>query len=178
MFHFTIFAANEGEISPSDFTSVTFFGVCKLKRPTMAQRIMRQRLESTRKVRWYERVFGSSRGLILTVFGATELIRPSLMEEYASMRSLVSSGSMNATELNRHLERILAGGARDEWLTLTFFGACVDGSIKPGKQLKALDAGRKAGLISDRHHSQLRDVIDAPVTTSAALLGRMAGEPA
>ena len=178
MFHLTIFAANEGEISPSDFTSVTFLGACDLKRPTMAQRIMRLRSKRNRGTRWYERILGTSRGLILTIFGVTELHRPSLMEEYASMRSLISSGSMTPPELRQCLDRILAGGARDDWLTLTLFGVCCEGKFKLEAQLKALDAGCKTGLISDDHHRQLRDVIAAPVTTTAALLGRLAAEPA
>jgi hypothetical protein len=178
MFHITVFAANEGEISPSDFTSVTFMGVAELKRPTMAQRIMRIRSERQRKRGWYERLMGRSRGLILTIFGITELQRPSLMEEYSAMRSLISSGAVTSAEFGQLLERLLAGGARDEWLTLTFFGACGEASWKREKQIKALNAGHNTGQLSSTHLNQLRGIIDAPVATSAALIGRLAMEPA
>ncbi len=174
MFHLTFFAANEGEISPSDFTSVTFMGATELKRPTMAQRIMRLRGERQRKRGWYERLMGRSRGLILTAFGITELHRPSLMEEYSAMRSLIASGALTPAELNQLLERLLAGGARDEWLTLTFFGACGEATFKRERQLKALNAGHNTGQINSEHLNQLRDVIDAPVATSAAVIGRLA----
>ena len=41
MFHYTIFAGSEAQMSPKGFTAVTLFGGAELKRPTLAPHPLR-----------------------------------------------------------------------------------------------------------------------------------------
>ena len=177
MFHYAIFGSTEGEIPANHrFSAVTLFGHCRLKRPTLAQRLQNVRSKGTaRKRSWFDRLAGSDRGLIMTIFGATEVEAPTLMEEYSAMRSMFAAGTLRIDECQSLAERL---GADEEWAALTVFGVCTTTQAKRARQAKALDAGVKAGLISREHRLQLDELITAPTGTAAAVLARLAAQPA
>ncbi len=176
MYHYTFFGATEGSITTDGFSSICIFGYCRLVRPTLAERILQERHKPSQEQpkSWFEQMSTSDRGFVLTVFGGTEIVPPTLMEEYAALRNLLESGSVSQAECRNLTETLLRGQRKDEWLTLTAFAACTKSRQSRGKELKALEAGERAGRISKAHRSQLDGLIGAPESTVADVLGQLA----
>jgi hypothetical protein len=174
-FHYAIFGSTEGDITAERFSALTLFGATFLRRPTLAQRIQDLRAGRIERPGLLRRLAGTDRGLILTLFGATEIRSPTVIEEYTALRNLVQSGSMTAAECRDLLNRV---DLRDNYVAFTLFGACTSGRLARNKQLKALEASEKAGVLDGDERRTLTDLIDAPLATSADVLGRLIARPA
>ena len=175
MFHYSIFAAADGDLPSKGFTALTLCGFSRLRQPTLAQRIQDRQRIRTRKRSWLERISGSDRGTVLTVFGITEIVEPTLVEEYAALRSLVASGAIAPDAIRAVLDDV---GARDDWVAMTLVGICTRSKASRQKQVKALDSAEKSGLIPQNHRQQLDGLIGSPTTAAAGVLGRLATAPA
>ena len=178
MFHFTIFGRSEAHMPPSGLFSMTVFGGTTLRRATLAQRALELEVESARRQTWLQRVTDSSRNTALTLFGTTEVMEPTLMEEYSALTSVIATRAIAADELARRL-RVLSESVRDEELTtLTVFGGFLHRRPSLRKQFQALENGEKAGLISKAHRRRLDDVADAAPSACTAVLGGLVAEMA
>jgi hypothetical protein len=178
MFHCTIFAGTEAQMPADGFSAFTFFGVAELKRPTLAQRAMTKERTPPRRRRWWDSLSGRHQNSIVTVFGATELTKPTLMEEYSALRGLLTTGAIGKEELTRRLRTLHERDADTDLSTLTLFGIFEDSTPGRAKQVKALASGAKAGLIPEEHRRRLDEVADAPRSTGIQVLGDLVTEMA
>lgn len=178
MFHFTIFGASEARMPPRGLFCITICGATVLRRPTLAQRILNRELDPPQNTSWFKRVTDSSRNAALTLFGATEVELPTLMEEYSSLCSLIATHALDRSELAGQLRAIAAQDRAEDITTVTLFGAFEQTRPSAKKQLKALANGEKAGLIPPSHRQRLDEVADAPPATSIAALGDLVAEMA
>jgi hypothetical protein len=175
MFHITLFGGTEGVLPVSDFVSLTLFGGTELRRPTLAQRMLRLRDVRRQAPSVWRRLFQLDKNVIVTIFGATEILAPTVMDEYADLKRITSAGVL-APEEGRHLLAELAdrGGAHDLFSAITLFGGCSVETPKPAEERKALESGRHAGLIGDREHAVLDQVIGRSESAIASALGQLA----
>jgi len=175
MFHITMFGGTEGVLPVSDFVSLTFFGGTELKRPTLAQRMLRLRDLRRQAPSAWRRIFQFDKNVIVTIFGSTEIYAPTVMDEYADLRRVIASGVL-APDEGRQLLAELAdrGGAHDLFSAITLFGGCSVETPKPAEERKALESGRQAGLIGDREHAVLDQVIGRSESAIASALGQLA----
>ncbi len=178
MFHYTIFAGSEAQMSPKGFTAVTLFGGAELKRPTLAQRVLTLEDEEPSSDGWWTRLTDPSRNTVLTMFGSTELLQPTLMEEYSALRSLISTGVLTPADLQTRLRTLLAREKKQDMTTITLFGAFEDTMPSRKRQLKALAQGEKAGLIPPNHRQRLDEVADAAPANGVEVLGQLVAEMA
>ena len=177
MFHFTLFSGSDAQVPVSGLTAVTIFGGADLKAPTLAQRVIA--LDDAPPPRgWWQQMTDSRRNTVLTIFGATELVQPTLMEEYAALRALLASGTMTRDELRERLRSLATSERSLDVSAITLFGVYEEARPGRKKQLKALENGEKAGLISAPHKRRLDDVADAPANTGIEVLGELVVEMA
>lgn len=176
MFYYTIFAGSEARMTARGFTAVTLFGGAELTRPTLAQRILARETPRRKPENWWERLSQRDDNFVFTLFGSTEIIEPTLMEEYAALRGLISTGSLNPEVIRNRLRELLSEEGDRDLTTLTIFGGFSDQRPKRSIQVKALDDGERAGIISNVHRRRLDDVVDATPTLGAEVLGDLVAE--
>ena len=179
MLQYTIFGGSDGQIAPRGFSAVTLYGYSRLTRPTLAQRILNLKQGPPPKPKsWWERAGRSDRALILTVFGMTEIINPTLMEEYSALRSLLATDAVTPDECRELTLRILRGDGKDDFITFTVFGACYTKKHPRSAEEQALDAAESAGAIPRAHRVRLGLAVGAPPSTVVDVLSQLAAEPA
>jgi hypothetical protein len=175
MIHLTLFGGTDAEIAPGTFTAFTMFGGAELKRPTLAQRIMQRRREKGRKLGFRERWFGRDRSLVITIFGGTDILAPTIMEEYAALRNLVQSGVLSKAECRDLIQEIASGDdERGEISRITFCGGCGFESPKPKIEHRALDAAESARIINAQTRRELEKAIGCPSNTAASVVAAVA----
>lgn len=160
MFHLALFSGTEGVLSPRGGTAFVLFGSAELRTPTLAQRLVYARERAKRPLSRMDRLLGRDQWLLITLFGGTEMIRPTLVEELAALRGLMSSGGVSRTELQGLADASisppdLVGGLS----TLTLFGACVVARPSPKKEIAAIDRAAKAGEVDPRARPALESLI-------------------
>jgi hypothetical protein len=175
MFHLTMFGASAVDMAPAGFFCVSLFGHTSVQRPTLARRVLFQRARAGREPSALQRLFGSDRNTVFTVFGATEILVPTLVQEYAALRRLVGSRSIGAEECRMHLDVLAQGGAeRDLYTSLTLFGYCGVTRPSQNRERKALEAAVQNGTIEPRTREELAAMIGAPEPAVIDGLGRIA----
>ncbi|MCC6785885.1 MAG: hypothetical protein IT457_23760 [Planctomycetes bacterium] len=178
MFHFCLFAGTEGEMPPAGMTAITIFGGSELRRPTLAREIGAWRARRGMPRSRWRWLFGSDENLIVTIFGATCVVEPTLVEEYAAMASLVRSGQVTGEELPSLLDGLESQiGGRDSYRTLTLFGGCVVRRRSPSRERKALDAAVANGGLDHRTRSWLETLVEAPRGVRWRALGELVANP-
>lgn len=171
MIHLTLFGGTESEIAPGTFTAFTMFGGAELKRPTLAQRIMQRRRDKGRKLGFRERWFGRDRSVVITIFGGTDILAPTIMEEYAALKNLVQSGVLSRTECRDLVQEIASGDdERGEISRVTFCGACGFASPKAKVEHRALAAAESARIISSQTRRELEKAVGCPSSTTASVV--------
>ena len=174
MFHVTLFAGTEGEIPPAGFTSLTAFGGAELRRPTLASQLLDLKNRGYRKPTRWARFMGTDKNLILTVFGATVLLAPTVVEEYAALAGLMRSGTLSPGECTALLDRLAANdGEPSICRTLTLFGVCVTRHPSAAKERKALEAASKTGAVSSAIRRALDEIVGSPPGAKARALGHL-----
>jgi hypothetical protein len=174
MFHVCIFSGSETSIPPGGFTSITLFGSTELRLPTLADRLVRWRNREARETSFWGWLSGADRGLILSVFASTELIRPTILEEFAALRSLLETRAIDARELPDLLEDLLREGSHDDWTTLSLFAGCTVEQPERDVEMQAIHAAHRAGMFDDKIRSALRSLVGTPHGAAARALGRIA----
>lgn len=175
MIHFTAFGATEAEISPNGFTALTVFGAAEFRRATLAQRIMHRRREKGKKRSWWDRWLGRDRSMVITVFGGTEITCPTIMEEYAAVRSLVESQAISKEECLAWIENVADGDDMSADLSrVTLFGVCTYEPPTVKAERKALDAAEGAGIITAGTRQELSQAIGCPSGSAAGVVARAA----
>lgn len=173
MFHFTMFGGTEGEMPAAGLTALTVFGSSELTRPTLAQRMMRLRTAPPSHSRW-RRLLGFERNMVVTVFGATVVRAPTLIEEFAALRALLDSGSIDAAECRDLLQRLASMQPPEDFFTsFTLFAATTQQRPTEKQERKALQNARASGMLTDGECAQLDRVIASPTPVVCELLGRM-----
>jgi hypothetical protein len=174
MFHFTVFGGTEASLPLSNCISFTFFGGTELRRPTLARRLQRLKESRDRPPTFFERVFEVDRNIVVTLFGATEIVAPSLLEEYLDLQNLLKAGVITADEGRKLLLAIAQRGeGRDLYTALTLFGACTVKHPAPDEERRALDGGVGAGLLSERERHELQAVVGRPEAEAIERLARL-----
>ena len=174
-----MFGGTEGEISPSAFTALTAFGGAELKCPTLASQLLYLKSCTERSPTFWERLTGSDRNLVITLFGGTVLIAPTLVEEYASLSGVIRTGVLSQAECDQLMDRYLANsGEYTVCRTLTLFGACVTRHPSASKERKVLESATRAGTVSSRLRESLEQLVGAPPQAKARGLGNLAINPA
>jgi hypothetical protein len=176
VFHLTLFGGTEGEIAPSGFTALTAFGGAELRRPTLAAQLLHLKSSRQRPRRWWDRVLGSDKNLILTLFGGTVLQAPTLVEEYAAMAGLLRSGAVQHAEFQQLLDQLHVEAGDSPARTLTLFGACVTRHPSAARERKALEAAANSGSLTDRIRGALDRLIGAPQQAKIPALGQLCFE--
>lgn len=163
MLHLTLFAGTQGDMPPSGFTAVTFFGGAELHRPTLAREILHYRatrdLPKTR-LGW---LFGSDENFVVTLFGGTVITEPTLVEEHQALAAILRTGQVRSEELPALVDGIeLKHGGRAAYRTFTLFGGCSTrlGSVK--RERKALEAAVANGALDAPTRTWLERLIEAP----------------
>ena len=175
MFHLTLFAGTEGEIPPVGFTALTVFGGAELRRPTLASQLLYLKNRRERKRSRWARLLGTDKNLVLTIFGATVLLAPTLVEEYSALAGLIRTGALTPEECLSLLDQnSLEGGESAICRTLTIFGGCMTRRPSAAKERKALDTAAKTGSVTDRIRAALDDIIGSPPDAKARALGHLA----
>lgn len=175
MFHLTIFGASAVDMAPAGFFCVSLFGHTAVQRPTLARRVLHLRARGNREPSPLSRLLGTDRNTVFTVFGATEILVPTLVEEYAALKRLIATRTIGADECRMHLDLIAQGhGHRDLYTSLTVFGMCSESRPSANKERKALDAAIHTGVIEERHRQELGAMIGAPEPSVVEGLGRIA----
>jgi len=174
VFHVTLFAGTEGEIPPAGFTALTAFGGAELKRPTLASQLLHLKYRAQRKPTRWAKLMGTDKNLILTVFGATVLLAPTVVEEYTALTGLMQSGAMTPGECATLLDRLSSDeGESSLCRTLTLFGGCVTRHPSAAKERKALDAAAKAGALSTAVRQALDAIVGSPPAAKVRALGHL-----
>ncbi len=171
---FTIFGASEAEITSSGFTSVTLFGGTELRRQTVAERIMRRRAVAGRKPGIWESLVGRDRPLAITFFGVTNIVSPTIIEEYSAVRSLLESGTITGEECMALVGSLASPDSREEITRVTLFRGCGIGPVSEKKQRKALDVAERSGAISSRTRGELEQAIGCPDRAATSIVARAA----
>ena len=175
MFHLTMFGASAVDMAPAGFFCVSIFGHTAVQRPTLARRVLFQRARGNREPSALQRLLGSDRNTVFTVFGATEILVPTLVQEYAALRRLVASRAIGVEECRMHLDLLAQGqGDRDLYTSLTLFGYCGVTRPSQNKERKALEAAVNNGTVEARAKDELAAMIGAPDPTVIEGLGRVA----
>lgn len=163
MFHLTLFSCTEGEMTPSGLTAVTLFGSCELRRPTLAREIQHYRATQGRPKSLWGWLVGSEENLVATLFGATEIIEPTVADEYAALTGLLQSRQVAREEIGSLLDMLESkSGGRSTYRSLTLFGACISRRKKAAYERKALDAAVESRGIDARTRSWLDTLVEAP----------------
>ncbi len=174
MLHVTFFSGTEGELPLSNFVSFTLFGRSRLRRPTLARRLLRLKSVEGHTPTLFERLFEVDRNILITLFGTTRIAAPTLMEEFSDLRGVVGSGSLTVEEGRRLLGSLAAGsGSRDLYTGVTLFGCCRVRHPSVDEERKALDAAASAGILSDHERRELDSVIGRPTREIAGFLGQL-----
>src|SRR5688572_15738960 len=148
MFHLTIFGASAVDMAPAGFFCVSLFGHTAVQRPTLARRVLHLRARGNQEPPAWRRLLGTDRNTVFTLFGATEILVPTLLEEYAALRRLVATRAIAADECRMHLDLIAQGhGQRELYTSLTLFGFCGESRPSANKERKALEAAFKNGAL-------------------------------
>ena len=174
MIHVTFCGGSEAEMSPGGFTAFTMFGGVELRRPTLAQRILYRRANRNKTYSRWDRFMGRGKSLVITLFGGTDIIPPTVMEEYAAMRNLMQSGVVTKEECLMLIDELSAGDDCSEVSRFTMFGACEFSQQKAKKELKALDAAQDARIIDGETRRQLENAVGCPPSTAAGVVARAA----
>lgn len=171
---FTVFGSAEAEIAPIGFTAFTMYGYTKLKRPTLAQRVMQKRRQrqQTQPSR-LDVLMGRDRSMVITLFGGTDIVAPTLVEEYSALRNLLQSGSITKDEC-RGLIQGLSLADESEISRFTMFGACNYSKPTLKAERKALEAAEDLGTITATVRHQLVEAIGAADVAVAGIVARAA----
>lgn len=172
--NFTIFGVTETEISGSGFTSLTMFGGTELRRQTLAERIMNLSKTAGRKPSAWEKLAGTDRPTVITLFGITTIVSPTIIEEYSAVRNLLNSGAITKEECMAMVASISNGNADKEITTVTLFGGCGFETVNEKKQRKALELAEKAGSITPTVKEELAQAIGCPDRTAVSIVARVA----
>ena len=179
MLHLTLFSGTEGEMPPSGFTAVTFFGGTELRRPTLAREILHYR--ATRdlpKTRW-SWLFGTDENFVLTVFGGTVITEPTLVEEHTALAAILRTGQIRTDELPAIVDGIeLRTGGRASYRTFTLFGGCSTRIGNSKRERKALDAAIANGGIDVPTRTWLERLVEAPRSVRWRAFSQMRLAPA
>jgi hypothetical protein len=173
MIHLTAFGYTEAEIAPAGFTAFTIYGYTKLKRPTLAQRIMQRRRARQQAPSKMDTFLGRDRSMVITLFGGTEIGSPTLIEEYAALRNLMKSGGITKAECLDLIEG-LAESDQSDISRITIFGGCGYESPSPKEEKKALDAAEDAGMITSSTRRELAEAIGSREPALAGIVARAA----
>lgn len=174
MFHVTLFAGTEGEIPPAGFTALTVFGGSELRRPTLASQLLYLKHRNARAKRRWARLMGTDKNLILTLFGVTVLLAPTVIEEYTALSGLMRSGTLSHDECSALLDRLAADDSEASICrTLTLFGGCVTRHPSAAKERKALEAASKTGAVSSAIRQALDEIVGAPPAAKVRALGHL-----
>ncbi len=140
MIQFCIFGGHEGMLAPSGRLYVTIFGGCELTKPTFARLLAAQRRGESSGRNW---------SFFLTLFGATELKCPTLVDEYLDLISAVRSGLLTFEQWDQ--STALLNDTRDQYYTsfTLFAGLSVDELATEDQELDA--------IALQRHLQQLPD---------------------
>ncbi len=148
MFHLTMFSGTEAALQPGAATVLTLFGATVLSAPTLALRLSHYAQRRQQKATTMDVLLGRDRSMFVTLFGATEVLLPSLVDEYAALQQMVAQTPSHRTQL-RELANELAH-SQDCGLrlsTLTLFGGCSIKRPSAKRQAAALERAQKTGEI-------------------------------
>jgi hypothetical protein len=179
VFHLTVFGATEGEVSPAGFTAFTLFGGAELRRPTLATQLVHLKNRPQGTPSAWDRILGTDKNLVVTVFGATVLTAPTLIEEYSALAGLVRAGTLTTADCGALLDDVVAQGHDAGWCrTLTLFGSCVTRYPSAERERKALDVATRTGAVSATVRGALEAVIGAPRQARTRALQQLVLHPA
>ncbi|MCA8956396.1 MAG: hypothetical protein KDC87_10005 [Planctomycetes bacterium] len=175
MFHFTAFGATQTRVPPGGFTALTLFGGAEIRLPTLAERIVHRRRQRTVEPSRWDRWLGRDQGIVVTLFGGTGLIAPTLVEEYAALRNLVQSGVVPRDECRALLEDLMGSSAGSQEISRwTLFGGSSLESPSAKTETKSLQAAEQAGVITPEIRRDLAQAIGCPMHTAAEIVSRAA----
>src|SRR5690606_25804998 len=164
MFLYSIFGGSDGELPTRGFTVFTLFGGTAVRRPTLAQELQDARRRAATPPRragprLLDRLRGGDRGMIVTIFGGCEIKAPTLADEYLELRGLIESGAMTPGEVRDWIDRI---AARTDWVTISLFDATWFEQVPRRKQVEALEAHERSGLLPPAHRRKLEELVGVP----------------
>lgn len=171
MFHFTIFGGSEVTLSGTCKIIVTIFGGTDIRKPTLAKRLMQEKLSYQAEAETAPKpatigdlLMGLSRPrrrghFILTMFGAAEIKPPSLAEEFIDMRELIASGLVGESTWDQLVGRLYQMGDMDGISSCTLFGAMGEEPLADEEEIKRIQSARELGLITSDEERALRSVV-------------------
>ncbi len=172
MFAYSIFSYSQAAATARAFSAFSLFGYLELKAPTLAERAIEEERRAGEPGRksLLDRLAAPDRGIVLTIFGGSEIVLPTLAEEYTALKSLVDSGRIRLDQLDAWLARLDEGLS---WAAITLFGSCTIRRGEARDEQEALDRALRSGAIPAQHHSVLTGLIGATDSSVARTLGSM-----
>lgn len=160
MFHLALFSGTEGVLSPRGGTAFVLFGSAELRTPTLAQRLVHARERAQSPLSRMDRLLGRDQWLLITLFGGTNMVRPTLVEELAALRGLMTSGGVSRAEIQGLADASVSPPDLVVGLsTFTLFGACVVARPSAKKEIAAIERAEKAGEVDQRARPLLESLI-------------------
>ena len=117
---------------------------------------------------------GRDRPLAITFFGVTNIVSPTIIEEYSAVRSLLDSGTITVEECRALVGSLASPDSREEITMVTLFGGCGFETVSEKKQRKALDLAERSGAISSRTRGELEQAIGCPDRAATGIVARAA----
>lgn len=156
MFHLALFSSAEAALPPGTATVLTVFGSCALRAPTLAQRITDHAERRERPRSAWDNLLGRGQSLFVTAFGSTEILLPSLVEEFAALQDLAA----RAREQRQQLRDLALDLARTQdcglrLSTFTLFGGCQVRRPSHKREVAALERAQQCGDIDARMRAAL-----------------------
>ena len=111
---------------------------------------------------------------MITLFGATAIVSPTIIEEYSALRSLLESGSITKEECMALAGSLASGDAEEDINRVTLFGACGFETVAEEKQSKALEFAERSGAISRHTREELSQAIGCPDRAATSIVARVA----
>lgn len=112
---------------------------------------------------------------MITLFGATEILSPTLMEDYAALRNLVVSGVVTKEDCLQLIEDLAScEDAGSDVSRVTLFGACCSESPTEELERRAIDSAERAQVITRETGDELSQLIGCPSGASAGMIARVA----
>ena len=146
MFAYSIFSYSQAAATARAFSAFSLFGYLELKAPTLAERAIEEERRAGEPGRksLLDRLAAPDRGIVLTIFGGSEIVLPTLAEEYTALKSLVDSGRIRLDQLDGWLARLDEGLS---WAAITLFGSCTIRRGEARDEQEALDRALRSGAI-------------------------------
>ena len=168
MLKITIFGGHDGRLGFDNQVYVTVFGMCELEWPTLASRLLAQRLAERAESETAAipgRRYGAHvpekptaerpKPFFFTMFANTEIKSPTLAEEFVDLHEAIESGSLTIEEVDRALGTL--SQAEPSIGSLTIFGGFEENKLPAeDEEVDTLAVQRHLGNVSERTSSVLQ----------------------